>query len=201
MSSPGTFLIVVSGPSGAGKTTIVDKVLALDQRLIRSVSATTRPPRPGEAEGKDYFFVSPGEFEKKKKHDLLEWARVYDCLYGTPKLFVENQLQAGFDVMLNIDVQGAEQVKKVFENAVMVFILPPSFAVLAKRIELRGAGDSGDLQLRLDNARSEIERARNYDYIVVNDKVDEAAEGLLAIINAERQKIGRSLNGLLGDFF
>ncbi len=201
MSNPGTFLIVVSGPSGAGKTTIVDKVLALDQRLIRSVSATTRPPRPGEAEGKDYFFVSPGEFEKMKKHDLLEWAQVYECFYGTPKLFVENQLQAGFDVMLNIDVQGAEQVKKVFDDAVMVFILPPSFAVLAKRMELRGAGDSGDLQLRLDNARSEIERARNYDYIVVNDKVDEATEGLLAIINAERQKIGRSLSGFLGDFF
>jgi guanylate kinase len=180
------FPIVVSGPSGAGKTTLVDRLLVTDPQIRRSVSTTTREPRPGEREGVDYFFVDRREFEHLKATDMIEWAEVYGELYGTRQAFVLSQLQSGRDVLLNIDIQGADRVKRVFPGAVMVFILPPSFADLERRLKGRGDVSAEDLQVRLANARIEITASARYDYLVVNDDLDRAGNELRAIVTAER---------------
>lgn len=193
-SSP--FPIVVSGPSGAGKTTLVDRLLAADPFVRRSISTTTRAPRPGEQEGVDYFFVDRREFEHLKSTDLIEWAEVHGELYGTRQAFVLSQLQSGRDVLLNIDIQGADRVKRVFPGAVMVFILPPSFADLERRLKGRGDVSADDLQVRLANARVEITASARYDYLVVNDDLDRAGNELRAIVTAERCRRARKA----GDF-
>jgi guanylate kinase len=180
------FLIVVSGPSGVGKTTLVDRLLAADRLVRRSVSATTRDPRPGETEGSDYFFIDRGRFETMKKGDLVEWADVHGALYGTPRRFLEGELASGRDVVLNIDIQGGDQVKRSFPGAVMVFILPPSFEALEARLKARGDLTPDVLKVRLVNARAEITAAARYDYIVVNESVERAAGELVAIVTAER---------------
>lgn len=187
------FPIVVSGPSGAGKTTLVDRILAADPLICRSISTTTRAPRPGEVEGRDYFFVDRPRFEKLKEGDLIEWAEVHGQLYGTRRAYVEAQLAAGLDVLLNIDIQGGDRVKRVFPGAVMVFILPPSFADLEQR--LRGRGDLGarDFQVRLAAARVEIGASARYDYLVVNDDLERAGGDLRAIIMAERCRRERAV--------
>ncbi len=180
------FLIVVSGPSGVGKTTLVERVLAADALVRRSISATTRGPRAGEVEGRDYFFVARSRFEAMKKGDLVEWADVHGALYGTPRRFLEAEVAAGRDVILNIDIQGGDQVKRSFPNAVMVFILPPSFQVLEERLRARGDVAGEGLKVRLANAQREIQAGARYDYIVINDEVGRAAGELAAIVTAER---------------
>jgi len=180
------FPVVISGPSGVGKTTLVDKLLREDTQLIESISTTTRTPRGDEKEGEAYFFVSEEEFEKLKGDALIEWAVVHGHFYGTPKEFVSSRLDDGQDVVLNIDVQGGLAVKKCFPETAMVFILPPSFGELESRIRERATDDSGEIQKRLDKAREEITHAGSYDYLVINDDLDTAVEELVSIIRAER---------------
>jgi len=156
--------------------------------LKGSISATTRPPRPKEVEGESYFFVSEAEFDKLKADKLIEWARVHDHLYGTPRDFVDGQLGAGRDVVLNIDVQGGESVKKAFSEAVLIFILPPSSEELETRIRGRGTDLSAEIEKRMQNAYDEIKLAAKYDYIIVNDRLEEAVAAVLAIIQSERHR-------------
>jgi len=179
-------LFVVSGPSGVGKTTLVKGLLAADPLLARSVSTTTRPPRNGEANGRDYFFVGRAEFERMKANELIEWAEVHGELYGTPRAFVEKQLAASRDVVLNIDIQGGDQVKRTFPAAVMIFILPPALASLGERLRGRGDVSADELEVRLTNARVEIGASSRYDYLVVNDDLVRAGKELEAIVTAER---------------
>lgn len=193
------FLIVLSGPSGVGKTTLVDRLLADDPLVRRSISATTRTHRAGEVDGRDYFFVNRERFEAMKAGDLVEWADVHGALYGTPRRFLEGELAAGRDVILNIDIQGGDQVKRSFPGAVMVFILPPSFRVLEDRLRARGDVSGDGLKVRLANARKEIEAGARYDYIIVNDSVERAAAELAAIVTAERCRRQRMAPGFIAD--
>lgn len=178
-------LIVISGPSGVGKTTLEKRLIKASPQMRVSVSTTTRQPREGEVSGRDYFFVDRNVFEKMKARELVEWAEVHGEYYGTPKRFLENQVEDGHDVLLNIDVQGGISVKKVFPKAVTIFILPPSFEDLKLRIQKRGIDKTPDLELRLANARKELKASENYDYWVVNDDLEEAVGQILAIIQAE----------------
>jgi guanylate kinase len=185
------FPIVISGPSGVGKTTLVDRLLESDRSLRESISTTTRPPRDGEEEGAHYFFVSREDFETMKDADLVEWAEVHGELYGTPREFIERELRAGHDVVLNIDIQGGNSVKRAFPDAVMVFILPPSFSALEARIRRRGDDEDIDIQKRLITARNEINASDSYDYIIVNDELHRAVGELQAIVTAERCRQSR----------
>jgi guanylate kinase len=191
---------VISGPSGAGKTTVVERIIQSEAMLTNSVSATTRPPRPGEVAGESYLFVSKAEFERLKKGKLIEWARVHGYFYGTPKKFVTDQLAKGRDVVLNIDVQGGASVKKAFPDAVLIFILTPSPDVLEERIRRRATDLSGEIEKRLENAWGEIRMATGYDYIVENDKLDETVAILQAIIRTERHRRTRYPEGYIERF-
>ncbi len=195
------FAVVISGPSGVGKTTIAERVVAADPLVRESISVTTRPPREGEVEGRDYFFVDEERFEEMKvEGELIEWARVHGAQYGTPSRFLREQLAAGHDVLLNIDIQGGNRVKKLFPASVTIFILPPTFEALEERIRGRGSLDDEALRLRLENARKEIAAARNYDYIVVNDELDVAVESVCSVIRAERCRRERQKYGVVESF-
>jgi guanylate kinase len=189
------FIVVVSGPSGVGKTTLIDRLLARDPLTRRCVTATTRDPRAGEAEGEHYFFVARSRFEAMKSGELVEWAEVHGESYGVPRAYLDKQRAAGFDVVLNIDIQGGDRVKRVFPDAVMVFILPPSFAALEARLRGRGDVPAGDVAVRLANARTELAAAARYDYLVVNDDLEQAAAELAAIVTAERARRDRKVSG------
>lgn len=180
------FPIVVSGPSGSGKTTLVAKLLGTDPALERSVSVTTRPPRTGEVNGESYFFVGIDEFEALKRGKLIEWANVHGYLYGTPRDFIRERLEKGIDVVLCVDIQGGRQVRKVFPDAVTIFILPPSFEVLEQRIKRRAADPAETIKTRLENAREELRALPEYEYVVVNDDLDGAVASLHSIIDSER---------------
>jgi guanylate kinase len=188
---------VISGPSGAGKTTIVEEILKKDSGLSGSVSATTRPPRADEVEGEAYFFVTDDEFARLKQGKLVEWAEVHGHFYGTPREFVDTQLAAGRDVVLNIDVQGGKNVKKAFPQTVLIFILTPSQEELEARINKRASDLSEDITTRLDNAWGEIQMATRYDYVVVNDDLEDTVSTVLAIIRSERHRRGRYPDGFL----
>src|SRR5262249_33686138 len=175
------FPIVVSGPSGAGKTTLVDRLLAAEPLIHRSISTTTRAPRAAEKDRVDYFFVDRGLFHTLKADDeLVEWADVHGQLYGTRKAYVEEQLAAGFDVLLNIDIQGGDRVKRVFPGAVMVFILPPSFADLEQRLRGRGDLAATDFSVRLAAARAGISASARDDYLGGNNEAARAGRALQA---------------------
>ncbi len=185
-------LIIVSAPSGAGKTTLVSEVLNRDERIKPSVSFTSRAPRNGEKDGVHYNFVSADEFRAMiERGDFLEWAEVHGNLYGTSRRFVEQLRGEGFDVILTIDVQGAEQARKLFPDAVGVFILPPSYQTLLDRLDTRGANGAEDLQIRLRNAQDELAQAKHFDYIVINDDLAQATNELAAIVLAERCRASR----------
>jgi len=190
-------LFVISAPSGAGKSTILKKLLAAVPNLAFSVSHTTRAPRPGESNGREYHFVDRATFEgMREKLAFLEWAEVHGNLYGTSRAAIEAQQAQGIDVFLDIDVQGARQLREQqLPGAVFLFIAPPSLAELEKRLRGRGTDPEETVQLRLNNARREMEDADRYDYLVINDQLDEAVEILRAVVIAERCKARRNPNG------
>lgn len=185
-------LIVVSSPSGGGKGTLIRRVLKSVPDLGYSVSFTTRAPREGEVHGQHYFFVSPTEFAAMAEAgELLEWAYVHGNRYGTSRSQVSREVAQGRDIILEIDVQGAANVRQLVADAVGVFILPPSFEVLRARLTGRGSENLAELALRLRNARGEVERYSEFDYVVINDDADRAAGQLASIIRAERARRAR----------
>lgn len=188
-------LVVISGPSGVGKGTVRKALFErVGQDLVYSISMTTRKPRTGEQNGVDYFFVGKKEFEEQiKKGNLLEYATFVDNYYGTPYDKVEEQLNLGNEVVLEIEVQGAMQVKSKKPDAVFIFIAPPSFKALEERLRNRGTESESVIMERLEKAKREIDQAPAYDYIVVNDDVNNAADRIMAIIRAEHAKCNRSL--------
>ncbi len=186
-------LIVISGPSGAGKGTVCKALLEKKSDLLLSISKTTRKPRAGEKDGVNYFFVTDSEFmEAVREGDFLEYACVYGHKYGTPRSYVEEKLAEGYDVILEIDPQGALQVMKVYPNAVFIFLIPPSWAELCRRIEKRGTESKENMKKRLTAAVSELKQAHKYGYIVVNDSVEEASKRIISIIEAEKLRAFRN---------
>lgn len=182
-------LVVVSSPSGGGKGTLIRRVLKIVPDIGYSVSFTTRTPRDGEVHGQHYFFVTPEEFRQMERAgEFLEWAVVHGNLYGTACAQVERELAEGHDIILEIDVQGADSVRRVVSEAVMIFILPPSFEVLRERLISRGSERPDDLSLRLRNSRQEVQTYRRFDYVIINDDAERAAAQLASIIYAERAR-------------
>ena len=182
-------LYVVSGPSGCGKTTLCAKLLKKELGLTRSVSVTTRIPRAGEKRNRDYIFNTKELFLKDVKNKrFLEYAKVFGNYYGTPKKFVLEMLKKNKDILLNIDVQGAAQIKRNFKEAVLIFILPPSLKVLYKRLQTRSTDTKKEVEKRLEAAEKELNAVNVYDYIVLNDKLSAATKDIVAIIKADRCK-------------
>lgn len=180
-------LLVISGPSGSGKGTVLSQFFKNKTNVFYSVSATTRKPRPGEENGKQYYFLSREEFEEKIKNGgMLEHAQYCGNYYGTPKAAVEEKCKAGCDVVLEIEVQGASQVKALCPGCVTIFIAPPSLKELESRLRGRGTEQNEVVEKRLETAANELNFAPKYDYIVVNDTVEEAAKKIDAIITAEK---------------
>ncbi len=180
-------LIVISGPSGAGKSTVVFNALGDRNDCCFSISVTTRQPRPGEENGREYFFIDQAEFDKMvEEGELLEHAQYVNNSYGTPKAYVVNKLNEGLNVILDIEVQGARQVKTKMPEAVTAFVVPPSLAELERRLRNRGTETEETIGARLERARQEYQEADFYDYIIINDEVETAADELSAIIDAER---------------
>lgn len=180
-------LFILSGPSGVGKDTVLRRALPQLGDICSSISVTTRPPRGAEVEGRDYFFINAERFaEMLEKDDLLEHAAVHGHFYGTPRGWMMEQLNAGTDVVLEIDVQGALQVKSIFPQAILIFLAPPSWQELANRLRHRATEDSHTITRRLQAARTELARVENYQYLIINDNLQEAVQKLQAIIEAER---------------
>ncbi|MEW6661664.1 MAG: guanylate kinase [Bacillota bacterium] len=180
-------LVVVSGPSGAGKGTLCNALRSEWPHLGYSVSATTRQPRPGESNGVNYFFYTPAQFTTMiEQNHFLEWAFVYGNYYGTPRAFVEEKLSAGEDVLLEIDIQGALQVKKQYDKGVFIFVAPPSMEELRRRITLRGTEPPDIIRQRLEATATEVAYAPQYDYVVINQDLRVAVEEIKAIIIAEK---------------
>ncbi len=178
-------LYIVAAPSGGGKTSLVNALLQLDDRLRLSISHTTRPPREGEVDGRHYYFVSEDEFSRLvAENAFLEHARVYDHRYGTGREQVQRQLDQGFDVMLDIDWQGAAQIRQSFPECRSIFILPPSLEELRRRLALRGQDSTDVIERRMQKARSELSHAHEFDYMIVNDDFDAALHDLHAIIRS-----------------
>lgn len=193
VTGPG-LLFVVSGPSGAGKDTLVEALIAKTGRLRYSVSATTRPARPGERNGEHYFFVTREEFDRRIQGDgLLEWREYNGNLYGTPRDFVEETLRAGYDLIMKPEVNGALAIKSTFPDAVLIFLLPDRFSYLRGRLLARRTETNEEIARRLEIAHDEIRNIRDFDYIVINeeDRSDEAVRDLQAILQAERFRIHR----------
>ena len=182
-------LFVVSGPSGVGKNTILNRVVAGRENVQYSISATSRAKRPGEIDGKSYFFVTREQFEAMlQQGELLEYAEYVGNYYGTPLKPIEQATQAGIDVVMDLDVVGALKMRKRVENAVLVFVAAPSFDVIRQRLIHRGDVAPDVMESRLERARWECEQAGEYDYIIINDSVERATQELMAIMTAEKCK-------------
>ncbi len=193
-------LFVISGPSGAGKGSIVEKLLERWERLYFSISATTRPRRSYETEGREYFFVSREEFlDRIDKGRMLEWAEYNGNYYGTPAGPVEEKLDEGFDVLLDVDVRGMYSVKKLRPDAVSMFVYPPSFAELERRLRKRNTETEESIRKRLEQGRRECACAEDYDYIILNDDLDTAAMEAAAIMTAEKCRTAERLHILKED--
>ena len=193
MDYPGN-LFVVAAPSGAGKSSLVKALLELDSHLNVSVSHTTRPPRGQEVDGREYHFITEPEFRAKIAHgDFFEWAEVHGNLYGTSRAGIEARMAAGEDVILEIDWQGALQIKKLFPNAVLIFILPPSFEELLQRLRRRGEDGAEVIATRMENARTEVAQARHFDFVIINALFETALFDLKAIVHAQRLKYAAQL--------
>ncbi len=188
-------LLVISGPSGVGKGTICRELKRIYPDVVYSVSATTRSPRPGEVNGRDYFFYTEEKFKDLIAKDaFLEWAKVFDNYYGTPKDFVDATLRRGQDCILEIDIQGALQVKKKESLGVFIFIMPPSKEELLRRIKGRGTEKAEQIKVRMNKVEWELEQADNYDYVVVNDMINTAAEEIKRIILEEKGRIAGDIS-------
>ena len=185
-------LIVISGPSGAGKGTVISKLLEKNKDLWLSISATSRKPRGKEKDGVEYYFLSEEDFEKKIDEDyFLEYAKYQDNYYGTPKSTIIDKLREGIDVVLEIEIQGAAKIKELVPEALFIFILPPTEKELLKRLIGRNTEDSEIIIKRFERAYKEINEVTKYNYVVVNDKLDEAVEKVKAIIKAEKCRVDR----------
>jgi len=189
---PGGFLLVLSGPSGAGKGTLVDALVEQRSDCVFSISATTRPKRTVEQDGVQYEFVTREEFERRRSAGLfLEWAQVHDHLYATPTKFVDEGVAAGRVVVLDVDVQGGASVRRARPDAVSVFVYPPSVDALRRRLLKRNTESSEAVERRLGNAPGELAQYREYDYLVINDDLESAVRRLVAIVDAERARVRR----------
>ncbi|MBW1714229.1 MAG: guanylate kinase [Deltaproteobacteria bacterium] len=185
-------LFVVTAPSGTGKTTIIDIIRKKVEGIGYSVSHTTRPPRRGEINGVHYCFVTREDFEKMiEAHEFAEWAIVYDHLYGTSVSGVESTLSSGKDLLLDLDIQGAQEIKKQFPEATLIFILPPSLKILQERLQRRSAQDDTNIALRMEKAVEEIRKCRGYDFLIINDDLNQAAREVEGIIVAQRARTER----------
>jgi len=188
MDYPGN-LFVIAAPSGAGKSSLVKALLELDSRVQLSVSHTTRAPRGQEKHGREYFFVSDPEFDAMvQANAFVEWAHVHSHRYGTSKKAIEERIAQGADVILEIDFQGALQIKKIFANAVSIFILPPSWEELRARLERRGEDSPEVIELRLKNAAIEVAQVPQFDFVIINELFDRALFDLKAIVHSQRLK-------------
>lgn len=188
----GGFLLVLSGPSGSGKGTVSQAIMKENKEIIFSTSVTTRTPRPGEVNGENYFFVSKTKFEQMvEKDELLEHAFVHTNYYGTPKQFVFDQIEKGEIVLLEIDVQGALQIKKKYKEAVFIFLIPPTMEELRNRLVKRDTESEEEINTRFKNAFREFDFVGEYDYFVINDKVSQAVIDIENIIAAEKLRVKR----------
>lgn len=194
-------LLVVSGPSGAGKGTLCKALRERHPDIVISISATTRAPRAMEKEGVNYFFTSKDVFEQRiANEEFLEYACVYDNYYGTPKGFVIDHLTEGTDVLLEIDIQGALQVRKKYPEGVFIFVLPPSMKELKNRIIGRGSETKESLEKRFSSAYEEIDFIKKYDYYIINDTVEEAVQKFESIITAEKSRVFREIEEMIAEF-
>ncbi len=185
-------LFIVSAPSGTGKTTLCRAMTEIFPDLHYSISYTTRPPRPGDEDGRDYHFVSPADFQQRvDRGDFAEWAEIYGYRYGTSRTLLEKIQGEGRDVILDIDGQGAQQLKRKKLEGTFIFLLPPSLSELRRRLSLRGTEERAAMEIRLKKAQAEIGEARWYDYLIVNADLEKAKKRLKSIILAEHQRRGR----------
>ncbi len=178
--------IVVSAPSGAGKTTIISKLLAEDDKCEFVISTTTRPPRNGETDGRSYYFSTVEDFKEKIQHNrLIEWSLVHKNYYGITKKEFDRIISIGKIPLFDVDVQGAEKLRKVMTGGVFIFIIPPSMEILSKRLRERGTDTEEQINIRIQNAIKELKKAKNYDYIIINNELEESLMDFKAIIRAE----------------
>lgn len=186
-------VVVISAPSGTGKGTLLKHLADINKNVRHSVSVTTRSPREGEIEGINYFFRTADEFKKMiENNELVEWDQYCENYYGTPRAYIDQSVEAGFDIFLEITVEGAINIRKQFPDCVLVFILPPSFEELKKRIIARGTEEASVIEKRLYQASKEITYVDRYDYIVVNDDIDRAVRDINIILMAEKLKCNRN---------
>lgn len=195
MKNNSGLLVVFSGPSGVGKDSLLQRLLEVNPQIRLSISATTRSPRGEEQHGKDYFFLSKEEFQEMIDRDgMLEYAVYCENYYGTPRQPVEDGMRQGQDVILEIEVQGGAQVRQKNPASVSIFVLPPSMKVLSQRLHKRGTDSEEVIQKRLEKAREEIQKANQYDYIVMNDDLEGCVREICEILSAEKKKSSRSIN-------
>lgn len=193
-------IFVMSGPSGAGKTTIVKAALKEMEGIEFSVSYTTRPKRADEIEGVDYFFVDEGTFKKLIENgEFLEWAEVHGHLYGTSKKFVEERLERGINMLLDVDVKGALNIKKVYKDGIFIFVAPPSFKELKERLMKRHTENKDNFEKRIEDAKFELSQISKFEYLIVNREINTAVKELISIIIAEQLKVSR-LSDFIGKY-
>ena len=200
MDTPGN-LFVVSAPSGSGKSSLVNALMEVDHQVAPSISHTTRPPRGQDKNGREYFFVDRATFDAMiEAGDFLEWAEVHGHRYGTSRQAIEARIASGGDVVLEIDWQGAMQIRRLFASAVLIFVLPPSWEELRARLMRRGEDSADTIALRLDNARAEFKQVRHFDYVIINNSFERALFDLKAIVHAQRLRYDQQKLRHAGNF-